>query len=124
MEYFSIDNPEENKKDKLSKKIILAQEFMKSKESFAFPGIKEESYQTIKKQEEEYPGCATPIDELLERFNREGFKVTLGKFPESGNVFVLPFHSDDIENDNLLPRHLNIEGISDSQMKEFIMLSS
>ena len=90
---------------------------------FLFLELTKNPTQKIKADEEEMPGYATPIDELIERFKNEGMKVVLGKNPQSGNVFVLPGQSDDIENDNLFPKHLNInDGMSDT-LRELIALS-
>jgi hypothetical protein len=72
-----------------------------SKESLEFSGISQKTYESFKKIDEEYPGYTTPIDELLERFSSEGMKIVLGKHPDSGNVFVLPCGSEDIENDSI-----------------------
>ena len=111
---------EPTKKEKI---IALAVELNERHEVFPFSGIDQESYSKIKADEEEMPGYATPIDELIERFKNEGMKVVLGKNPQSGNVFVLPGGSDDIENDNLFPKHLNInDGMSDT-LRELISLS-
>ena len=111
---------EPTKKEKI---IALAAELNERREIFPFSGIDQESYSKIKADEEEMPGYATPIDELIERFKNEGMKVVLGKNPQSGNVFVLPGGSDDIENDNLFPKHLNInDGMSDT-LRELISLS-
>ena len=111
---------EPTKKEKI---IALAVELNERREIFPFSGIDQESYSKIKADEEEMPGYATPIDELIERFKNEGMKVVLGKNPQSGNVFVLPGGSDDIENDNLFPKHLNInDGMSDT-LRELISLS-
>ncbi len=116
----NIKDDSEKDTDK-QEKISLALELSESRENFPFPGIKPESYARIKADEEEFPGYATPIDELLKRFENEGLKVVLGKFPESGNVFILPQGSDDIENDNLFPRHLSTEGDIDERLLELIL---
>jgi len=34
-------------------------------------------------------------------YTKEGMKISLGKFPKSGNIFVLPGKSDDFENDSI-----------------------
>ena len=53
----------------------MTTEMSESGEVFEFPGINSDSYDSIKAEQEEYPGYTTPIDELLERFNNEGFKI-------------------------------------------------
>ena len=119
----NIPTRSEKEPTKKEKIIALAVELNERHEVFPFSGIDQESYSKIKADEEEMPGYATPIDELIERFKNEGMKVVLGKNPQSGNVFVLPGQSDDIENDNLFPKHLNInDGMSDT-LRELIALS-
>lgn len=92
-------------------------------ERLPFPGIDSEHYAKLKAEEEEFPGYATPIDELVERFKNQGMKIVFGKDPESGNVFVLPLDSDDIENDSIFPHHLWSDGILNGQLKELVSLS-
>jgi hypothetical protein len=111
---------EPTKKERI---IALALELSEGHEVFPFSSIDPESYSKIKADEEEMPGYATPIDELLERFKREGMKVVLGKNPQSGNVFILPSQSDDIENDSLFPRHIQISEEMNERLKELIALS-
>lgn len=101
--------------------VRLAREIIEGHENFPFTGLNQESYTTIKADQEEYPGYSTPIDELLARFQNEGMKVVLGKNPESGNVFILPSGSDDIENDNLFPRHLEVTEDINPKLKRLIL---
>jgi sugar phosphate isomerase/epimerase len=121
-------NESENNNDEREQKrkeiVDLARELGESHEGFPFPGIRPESYAKLKADEEEYPGCSTPIDELIERFANEGMKVVLGAHPESGNVYLLPLGSDDIENDSLLPRSLQIDETMDEKLKQLISLKS
>jgi predicted secreted protein len=101
-------------------KIAVAEILFQSQESFPFPGLKPEEYAKIKEQERECPEYSTPIDELLERFRSEGMKIVLGKNPKSGNVFVLPAGSEDIEMDSLFPRHLRWNAVLDSRVNALI----
>jgi len=75
---------------------------------------------TAQEEEVEMLGytCTAPIDELLKRFEEEGFKITLGQYPESGNVLILPSGSDDVENDSLLLRNLSFNGDADERLLE------
>lgn len=115
---------EENEKErKKGEFIALAKELDESHESFLFPGIDPESYATLKSSEEEFPGYTTPIDTLVERFENEGMKVALGEYPDSGNVFILPSGSDDIENDSVFPRHLQVDEAMDERIKRLILLN-
>ncbi len=113
----TIPSPE-NKKER---KISLAIEFSESQEVFPFPGINPEEYSRIKSAQEKFPGYSTPIDELLERFKNEGMKVVLGKYPKSGNVYILPAQSNDIENDCISPKQLQISGVTNEKLKELII---
>ncbi|MCX6735514.1 MAG: hypothetical protein NTZ13_00305 [Candidatus Parcubacteria bacterium] len=114
-----MTSPEEEKKQK---KISLALELSQNQESFSFPGINTEAYARLKADEEEFPGFATPIDEIIERCKKEGVKVVLGKNPESGNVYILPVQSNDIENDGIFPKHLQMNGVADEKLKELISM--
>jgi hypothetical protein len=121
-----LDQPgaeSESKENKKLEYIKLAKELSERQESIPFPGVNSESYAIIKSEQEEFPGFATPIDELVERFKAEGMKVSLGNHPESGNVFIVPFGSDDIENDSLFPRHLMTVSDMDELVNKLILLN-
>jgi hypothetical protein len=110
---------EPTRKEKI---IALAVELYESREVFPFAGIDPESYSRMKVDEEEYPGYTTPIDEIVERFKSEGMKVVLGKNPQSGNVFVLPAQSDNIEMDSISPRQLQLNEGMNEKLRELILL--
>lgn len=112
----------DRKKRKIERIIVLASELSKSPDSFPFSGLDAASYSKLKASGEEFPGYATPIDELLERFKNEGVKVVFGDHPDSGNVYILPGGSDDVENDSVFPRHLQIIEGMDEKLKELIFL--
>ncbi len=114
----------EKKPEFLKRKVSLAVELWKQKEKFPFPEITEESYKKIKADEDDCPGFATPIDEILERCKQEGIKIVLhpGWNTVSGNVYVLPYGSNDIVNDSLFPRHLQADSVTDERLKEIIEL--
>lgn len=95
----------------------IAHAVIERNESFPFPGLGPEAHARLRAAEEEMPGYATPIDELVARFEQEGLKVALGTHPESGNVFVLRVGSDDIENDSVFPRHLRITDDMNEDLK-------
>ena len=115
--------PDPNSHESRRKKIIDLALELSERPGFPFPGLARGVYERLKSDEAETMGFATPIDTLIARFENEGVKVVLGKNPESGNVFVLPSQSNDIENDNLFPRHLNADGVIDEKFKELILLS-
>jgi len=102
------------------KYIQLARGLFESHEHFPFSGIDPDEYSKMRASEEEFPGYTTPIDELIERFEKEGMKVVLGKHPESGNVFILPAGSEDIEQDSIAPRQLQISDGMDERLKNLV----
>ncbi len=124
-----IEHPQdqiENKGEKEERKrkiIALALELSENRETFPFPGISPEAYARIKAVDEEFPDQATPIDALVEKFKKEGIKVVLGKNPESGNVYILPAQSDEIERDSVYPGNLEVNGVTDEKLKELILMS-
>jgi hypothetical protein len=103
--------------------IALALELHERNEIFPFTGIVPESYEQRKMSDQEYPEYSTPIDELIERFKNEGMKVVLGKNPQSGNVYILPAGSTDLEMDNVLPAQLQINENMGEKLKELILLT-
>lgn len=114
---------EENEKEQKKEEIIaLARELSESQESFPFPGITPESYAGLKSDEEKFPDCVTPIDTLVERFENEGIKVALGEYPENGEVYIVPSGSDDVENDGIFLRHLQINETMDERLKQLTSL--
>jgi len=121
----SFPNQIENKKSEkeLNKEeiISLASSLCERQEKILFPGIDPQYYSKMKMDEEEFPGYATPIDEIIERCKKEGIKVSFGKNPESGNVYILPFLSSDIENDSISPKYLQIFDAIDERLKELIL---
>lgn len=84
--------------------LAIAEKLSGYSEAIPFHGLEEEGYKRLKAESDEYPGYATPIDELVKRFETEGIKIVI----EKGKVFVLPSTSDDIENDSIFPRFLKI----------------
>jgi len=118
----TIESMGDNKREQRRERIIaLAKELSENQEGFLFSGIDSTFYEKTKAEEEEFPSLATPIDELVERFKSEGIKVVLGKNPKSGNVFILPLGSNDVENDSIFPKYLEItEGI-DEKLKELVL---
>lgn len=116
----SLQEVREKKKQEY---IALAQELSEVHEGFSFPGISPESYPQLKVTTEEFPEYSSQIDELVSRFQTQGMKVVLSKDPKSGNVFVLPLNSNDVEMDNLFPRHLEITGDMDARLERLILLN-
>ena len=121
----SEGSPTVSEKMKMSEYLRLAVELSEHPEAFLFFGIDDAVYQTMKKGEEEvdpdYPDTTTPIDARVARLQLHGMKIVPGKNPQSGMVYVLPGDSDDIENDGLFPRHLNIHDDMDPRIKKLIL---
>lgn len=97
---------EHSKENRTEEILALARALVESGETFPFPGLKPGEYEKLKAGDQDAPGYSTPIDEILERFSKEGMKVVFGDHPESGNVFILPSGSNDIQNDSISPRYL------------------
>ncbi len=104
-------------------KMVLARRLFESQEVFPFPGIDPIAYASIKASEAKYPGCGTPVDELIARYVTEGIKVVSGKEPESRNVYILPSGSSDIENDAILPRSLELSDTMNVDLKNLVLCS-
>jgi len=118
-----VELGEKEKNQRRKRMIELGRELDSQGEFFSFPGISPDGYAKIKATEEEYPDFTTPVDDLIERFKREGMRIVLGAHPEGGNVHVLPALSDDIEHDSVPFRHLQINSDMDNRVEELIMLN-
>ena len=116
-----FENKSDAREQKVRETLILATELRESQELFDFPGIEAETYAKLKASDEEFPGCVTPIDELLERFKNEGMRVALGVYSESEFVFILPAQSGDLRNDSIYPRHLQVNETMDERLKKLIL---
>lgn len=114
---------QEIKEQKKQEYLALAQELSEAGERFSFPGMNPESYSELKSVAEEFPEYSAQTDELIGRFQTQGMKVVFSKDPKSGNIFVLPLNSEDVEMDNLFPRHLTIAEGMDERLKKLILLN-
>lgn len=121
-EFYKNEAEKISRAEKQRAYVTLAAEMAEVREGFPFQGINQESYTTIKAEQERYPGYSTPIDELTVTFREQGFRVTLGDHPESGKAFILPLHSTDMD-DNLFPRHLAVASGMDEKLIRLIELS-
>ena len=117
-----IPKIEKSTENKYKEYIDVALELSKNLEGFTFPGITEESYAIIKKNDEEYPGYVTSIDEIIEKMKIQGMKVVIGKDPASGNVWLLPKDSNDIS-DSILPKFLVINDEMEDNFKKLILIN-
>ena len=102
--------PTPEKEMTLEDYIQLAKELSQHNEAFPFEkdDIEDAAYAALKVADEQYPGFSTAIDELIPRCAAQGVKVALGTNPGSGNVFILPFDSNDIGNDSTAPRNFKV----------------
>ncbi len=96
--------------------IALAERLSEFPGILRFFGIEEMGYKKLKAESDEFPGYATHIDTLIKRFETEGIKIVI----ERGKVFVLPFFSNDIENDSIFPRFLKISDGMGNELKLLI----
>lgn len=124
MEYLANqpENSQERRKREKIEIITIAQELVKNREIFPFPGLDPDRYLKLKDGEVRFPGFAAPIDELIIRFKNEGIKVVLGDHSTSGNVFILPAGSDDVGNDSIFPEHLQVSGITDERLRKLVLI--
>jgi len=103
--------------------IALAEKIIEKDETFPFPGIDLESYEELEALSKEFPERSPDIDKLIERFEKKGFKVVFSGDPTSGNIFIIPAESTDIdiEMDSLFPRHLSVTPKMNTLLKELIL---
>ena len=115
-------DPEMERQERVSRILELVEKINELGEILPFPGIHPDAYLKMKETDEEFPGYTTPIEELVARFEAEGIKVVLGKNETSGNVFVLPAGSNNIEMDSIFPHQLEINNIESEELRELIGL--
>jgi hypothetical protein len=117
----------EREKASVKERIIALAKEINAEGRLHFPGIGPEAYAKLKAADEEDPGYMTPVDVTAERMRFWGMKVALGKYPESGNVYIMPhepYADEKIETDGCIrPKHLDINGVTDEKLIELIRLS-
>jgi len=118
-----IDHKKE-RQERVSKILELVRKINESGESLPFPGIHQDAYLKMKETDDEFPGYTTPTDEIIERCKKEGIKIVVGKHPDSGNVFVLPAESNDIEMDSISPHQLAIDSVKNEHLVKLIQLTT
>jgi|GEM_PF-5386026 hypothetical protein len=103
--------------------IAYAKELSESQESFPFPGIDPEALLNMRATDIEFPGYTTPVDTLLDRCRAEGIKVIFGKYPESGNVYIVPAGRSETENEDMyiFPRHLQENEMMNGSLRTLII---
>lgn len=113
---------EKMKLERVGRILWLVEKINESGEIIPFPGINPEAYSNMKKDEDEFPDFSTPIDEIIERCEKEGVRIVLGKNPESGNFWVVPADSTEYLMDCIPPHVLVLETIGNEHLKELIQL--
>ena len=86
--------------------------------------LNQDVYKRIKEGEADLPPFITPIDDILDRCKSEGIKVVLGKNPNSGNFFILPAGSNDIEGDSFQHGLLSAVDVENQALKDLLKFSS
>lgn len=95
----------------------IAERLSAREEAIPFMGIEDSVYNKLKAECDAYPEYTTHIDVILERLTREGLKIVIA---ENGQVYALPYGSDDLVNDSIFPRHLKIADGMDSELKRLV----
>lgn len=105
-------------------------EMHESGESLPFPGIRPELVENMRKEEEEFPGYVTPVDELIERFTAEGMRLELGwDDPNGVNIVAVPYESiintkNDSNKDSILISKLLSDNVPDEKLRKLILLKN
>jgi len=104
----------------------VGRELFESGKHFPFDfkkGVSAESYAQLKRDDAECPGFVTPIDTLREKLRDGGMRVVLSPHPGNLDVFISDNLEDALENDSLLPRHLEESVIIDPELQHLVWLS-
>ncbi|KKU79033.1 MAG: hypothetical protein UY04_C0019G0002 [Parcubacteria group bacterium GW2011_GWA2_47_7] len=113
VESVAVISPEEQRKQE---HIALSESLEGRK--FSFPGISEKYNATLSDERDECQEYFIGTwDELTEKFRTQGMKVHTGK---NGEIYILPGDSTDVENDGIMPRHLEINDDMDEGLKLLI----
>ena len=133
-----VSNQIESRRERIA---ALSAELIESNEVFLFPGIDPEAYRKLKvdiegdKEMSLYDISSPTLDELIERFQKEGMKITLGDTPKAGNVFIVPAGQSNyyqpsrppgvsnmvMQNYSLSPKHLQTSEVKE-KLEELILL--
>ncbi len=122
-ENFTTAKPEQNRAEKINRQYELGQALYESGAIFSWPGIDPAAHRRLKNDEEEFPGYATPIDELIERCENEGIKVLFNKSSRNKEIYIVPALSTDVQNDSIFAKHLQVDAFMDGDLSELIVLS-
>jgi len=115
-------SPEEAREKRKKEIFKLALELIESGETFPFPGVSKAFYNKSKIEEVDFVemGLVTPIDDVIEKFQREGMKVVLGDDPMAINVLVIPGPNTKIDADSFLIQNLDIIRFMDPRIVKLI----
>jgi hypothetical protein len=97
----------------------LAIELHESGKAFEFPGMDPEAEKILKEEQDEF-FLNTPIDKLIEKFQKEGMRITLS--PGTQEVFVVPAISQGIELNSVHPGDLDMDETNDEDLMELVYL--
>jgi hypothetical protein len=100
----------------------IGERLLMRNEIFPFAGINEATYQKLKSESDEFPGYSTHIDELIKRFDSEGFKIVI---TGGVNVFAMPALCDstsakDIEENTVFLKYFKITNDTDEDLNALI----
>ncbi|MDP2654962.1 MAG: hypothetical protein Q8P17_00105 [bacterium] len=115
-----VSNQMESRKERIA---ALSAELIESNETFSFPGIDPEAYLKLKTDIAAAEGMSLydvsspTLDELIEMFQKEGMRVTLGDTPQAGNVFIIPAGRSDYYQPSRPP------GVSNMVMQDYSLSS-
>lgn len=114
---------EKEKREQIRREFIaIARELAEIQAGITFSGIDSDGYSKIKATDDEFPGYAMPIDELIVRFENEGMKVVFGTDPMGSNVLIMPFEMADDDYNGIQPEHLKLDVNMDERLKKLILL--
>jgi hypothetical protein len=116
-------NLKRNEETPEQEKSRLYKELIEGGGVFRFPGIDPEQYKKMKQgDEEDIYGVMTPTDTLIDRFSIHGVRFAETKFPESGNILIIPNDSYDLAKDSILIKNLDLKGVEDPKVARLLDL--
>ncbi|MEO6536399.1 MAG: hypothetical protein ABIT47_01795 [Candidatus Paceibacterota bacterium] len=104
---------------------MLAEELSQNPEPLPFPGLDPDEYENLKKDDAELPGYYFPIDQRIEKLQKEGMRVLVGARDGNNEIFVVPAlvtTPEEIKKYRLFPRQLQITSEMDEQLERLIQL--
>lgn len=104
---------------------ILAEKLSQNPEPFLFSGIDPDEYERLKEDDQTVSGYYIPIDQRIERFQKEGVRVVVGQREGNNEIVVVPAltSTEEIKRYALFPRQLQSTPGMDEQFAELIQLN-